>query len=329
VLATDRRIGVPTPLLSAISARCALRMATADDLSALGVPTRIAKDADLPSGRGFVDGTTEVQVACVSDDPSGVAQAEALGALAAKLAASTDARTPAVPSLPETVVLDPPALAASGASGATARALTAPFGLVDLSLAVAEVDLSRQNLVVTGPPLSGKSTTLETVARGLRATIGNAVQLVALGTAASPLAALDLWDDAAFARAGQAGVVERLADDLADDEGVDARVVLFVDTAEDVEGNDVVRTLEALTRRDVLRLVVACEPTTLAKAYSGWMSALRRNRSALVLQPESKVDVDATVGLKPDLRPDQPFPPGRGVYVANRRWQLVQVGRMA
>jgi S-DNA-T family DNA segregation ATPase FtsK/SpoIIIE len=323
VLATDRRIGVPTPLLSAISARCALRMATADELSALGVPTRIAKDADLPSGRGFVDGTTEVQVACVSDDPSGVAQAEALGALAAKLAASTDARAPAVPSLPETVVLDPPAPSPGG------RALTAPFGLVDLSLAVAEVDLSRQNLVVTGPPLSGKSTTLETVARGLRATTGGAVQLVALGTAASPLAALDLWDDAAFARAGQAGVVERLADDLADDEGVDARVVLFVDTAEDVEGNDVVRTLEALTRRDVLRLVVACEPTTLAKAYSGWLSALRRNRSALVLQPESKVDVDATVGIKPDLRPDQPFPPGRGVYVANRRWQLVQVGRMA
>jgi S-DNA-T family DNA segregation ATPase FtsK/SpoIIIE len=316
VLATDRRMGVPNALLSAISARCALRMATPDELTALGVPSKIAKDAELPNGRGFVDGTTEVQVACVSDDPSGVAQAEAIGALGDKLAASTDARTRAVPALPDALVL----------TAAPTAPLTAAFGLVDLSLAPAVVDLSRQNLVVAGPPLSGKSTALETVARGLRASSGH-LRLVALGTAASPLAALDVWDDAAFARAGLAGVVERLADDLADDEGVDTRVVLFVDAAEDIEGNDVVRNLEAVAKRDVLRLVVACEPTTLAKAYSGWLAALRRNRSALVLQPESKVDVDTTVGIKPDLRPDQPFPPGRGVFVANRRWQLVQVGR--
>jgi len=167
------------------------------------------------------------------------------------------------------------------------------------------------------------------VALGLRESSGAGLRLVALGTAASPLAGLDVWDDAAFARAGLAGVVERLADDLADDEGVEARVVLFVDAAEDVEGNDVLRTLEALTKSDALRLAVACEPATVAKAYSGWMAALRRNRSALVLQPESKVDVETTVGVKPDLRPGQPFPPGRGVYVANRRWQLVQVGRHA
>ena len=324
VLATDRRMGVPNALLSAISARCALRMATADELTALGVPSRIARDAELPNGRGFVDGTTEVQVACVSDDPSGVGQAEAIAALGAKLAASTDARSPAVPALPDALVLP--------VGGPQSRPLTAPLGLVDLSLDTAVADLSRQNLVVAGPPLSGKSTALETVALGLRASSGAGpgaagLRLVALGTAASPLAALDLWDDAAFARAGLAGVVERLADDLADDEGVDARVALFIDAAEDIEGNDVVRNLEALARRDAVRLVVACEPATLAKAYSGWLAALRRNRSALVLQPESKVDVDTTVGIKPDLRPGQPFPPGRGVFVANRRWQLVQVGR--
>jgi len=322
VLATDRRMGVPSALLSAISARCALRMATPDELNALGVPSKIAKDAELPNGRGFVDGSTEVQVACVSDDPAGVAQSEAIAALGAKLAASTDARAPAVPALPDEPVLATPSVAVGGF-------LTAPLGLVDLSLDTALADLSRQNLVVAGPPLSGKSTALETVALGLRESSGAGLRLVALGTAASPLAGLDVWDDAAFARAGLAGVVERLADDLADDEGVEARVVLFVDAAEDVEGNDVLRTLEALTKSDALRLAVACEPATVAKAYSGWMAALRRNRSALVLQPESKVDVETTVGVKPDLRPGQPFPPGRGVYVANRRWQLVQVGRHA
>ena len=79
-------------------------------------------------------------------------------------------------------------------------------------------------------------------------------------------------------------------------------------------------------RTDALRVVVACEPTTIAKAYSGWLSTLRRNRSALVLQPESRNDVESAVGVKPSLRPGQAFPPGRGVLVANRQWALVQVG---
>ncbi len=45
-----------------------------------------------------------------------------------------------------------------------------------------------------------------------------------------------------------------------------------------------------------------------------------------MLQPESRQDVEAAIGVKPALRPGQPFPPGRGIFVANRRWSLVQVG---
>jgi S-DNA-T family DNA segregation ATPase FtsK/SpoIIIE len=316
VLTTDRRMGVPNALLSAISARLALRMATPDELAALGVPTKLAKDADLPNGRGYLDGTIEVQVACVSPDPSGVAQSDAIAVAAEQLQAAGLTPAPRLPELPDSVRFDTP----------TKEPLTAPFGVVDLSLVVTDVDLSRQNLVVMGPPLSGKSTALETVAWGVRAATDPEIKLFALGSAASPLAGLDLWDDAAFSRAGHAGLLTRLTDLIGDDEGVEARALLFVDAAEDIEGNDVVRPLEALTKRDALRLAVACEASTLNKAYSGWLSPLRRNRSALLLQPESRADADAALGVKPSLRPDQPFPPGRGVFVANRRWSLVQVG---
>ena len=65
---------------------------------------------------------------------------------------------------------------------------------------------------------------------------------------------------------------------------------------------------------------------TLRAASRGWLAALRRNRSAIMLQPESRQDVEAAVGVKPALRPGQHFPPGRGIYVANRQWALVQVG---
>ena len=316
VITTERRLGIPSALLAAVSARLALRMATPEDLTALGVPMRVAKGADLPNGRGFLGGSAEVQVACVSDDPSGAAQSQALADAGAKLAAAEASRAPDLPALPERVAFDRP----------SSRPLVARLAVEDLTLEVAEVDVTRQNLLVTGAALSGKSCALETVAWGLRASTGPGLYMAALGSAASPLAGLDVWDDAAFARAAQAALVGRLTEVLAGDEGVEARAVLFVDAAEDLEGNDVLRPLEALVRSDALRVAVACEPGTVAKAYSGWLSVLRRNRSALMLQPESRQDVEAAIGVKPALRPGQPFPPGRGIFVANRRWSLVQVG---
>jgi DNA segregation ATPase FtsK/SpoIIIE, S-DNA-T family len=315
VITTERRLGVPSALLAAVSARLALRMATPEDLTALGVPLRVAKGAELPNGRGFLGGTAEVQVACVSDDPSGAAQSQALSDAGAKMTAAEASRAPQLPTLPERIVFP----------GPTTRPLTSPFGVTDLTLEPADVDLTRQNLVVTGAPMSGKSCALETVAWGLRASTPE-LQMLALGSAASPLAALDVWDDAAFSRTAHGPLVGRLTDLLAGDESIEARAVLFVDAAEDLEGNDVLRPLEALLRSDALRAVVACEPTTIAKAYSGWLAALRRNRSAIMLQPESRQDVEAAVGVKPALRPGQHFPPGRGIYVANRQWALVQVG---
>jgi S-DNA-T family DNA segregation ATPase FtsK/SpoIIIE len=202
-------------------------------------------------------------------------------------------------------------------------------GIVDLTNEVARIDLGRQNVVVLGPPMSGKSTTLLTLAHGLRASSGDSLQFYALGGAASPLAELDFWTDAGFSRSRHEKVAEELWTEIADEEGVTPKVVLFVDAAEDVEGYDLERPLEALAKRECVRLVVACEPSTLQKAYSGWLSTLRRNRAAIYLQPESRVDVETILEVRPALRPGQAFPPGRGILVSSRRWALVQVGRTA
>jgi len=316
VIATDRRSGLPAALMSAISSRLVLRMAAADELSALGVPRSLTSGSELSNGRGFLDGSTLVQVACVSPDPSGAEQSEGLTTIGANLEKAGHQRLGGLPELPETFILSRPA----------DRALVAPIGLVDLSVDIAEVDLARQHFVVTGPPLSGKSSTLEALAWGLRAVNRDGPQLVVLGGPASPLSGLDLWDEAAFTRGSQADVVARLAEKLDGVERVEAELVLFVDSAEDIDGAEILRPLEALTKHDAVRLVVACDPTTMTRTYSGWMSVLRRNRSTLFLQPESRADVHATLGIKPTLRPGQAFPPGRGVLVANRRWLLVQAG---
>jgi len=321
VITHDRRMGIGPALQSAIAARLVLRMSSVDEMTSLNVPTTVAKDADLPLGRGFASwlggGATEVQVACPGDDPAGAAQVDALLKQAEKLAAASAARAPALPKLPERLMLDDAPVGAE---------LTAPLGAVDLTLATLQIDLRRQNFVVLGPPMSGRSSTLATAAAGLRASSGEALRLVAIGSASSPLQSLDLWDDAAFSRAAHARVAEALWEAVADDEGVDARAVLFIDGAEEIDDFDVERPLEQLAKRECVRLIVACEPSTMSKAYSGWLSTLRRNRSAVFLQPDTRADVETVLDVRPALRPGQDFPPGRGIFVANRSWSLVQVG---
>ena len=84
--------------------------------------------------------------------------------------------------------------------------------------------------------------------------------------------------------------------------------------------------LEPLVRSDAVRVVAACDHTTLERAYSGWMTELKRSRAVLILQPASSSEVEDQTRVKPALRPGQDFPPGRGVLVDRGRARLLQVG---
>ncbi|MGH9137625.1 MAG: hypothetical protein ACRD0G_11345, partial [Acidimicrobiales bacterium] len=155
----------------------------------------------------------------------------------------------------------------------------------------------------------------------------NPPALVAVGGPSSPLADHAGWAHAGFSRATVVPALEGALALLGDEETTEVRVVLCVDTAEDVEGPDRAKLLEQLVRADSVRVIAVVDPATLGRAYSGWLSELRRNRAVLFLQPAPKGDVDQVAGIKPALRPDQPMPPGRGVLVADRGWRLVQVAQ--
>ena len=315
VIATDRRASFPGALLSAISTRMVLRMADPDEMSILGVPAKVAKGAELGAGRGFL-GATELQVACVSPDPTGAAQADALSALGDDLrAASPAAVAPPLPELAETVPID--------GLGEPSGPLRVPLAVADLTLDTVEVDLVRGHFVVSGPPQSGKSVALAVLAEGLRR--DERVQLMAVGAITSPLAELALWDEVAFERRKQSVLFEELGARLETLEGGEVQVVLFVDEAADLD-DGAARLLEPLARLDALRLAVAVDPAALARGFSGWLGAIRRSRRLLLLQPESRGEVEQLAGVKARFRPGQLFPPGRGVFVADRSWALVQVG---
>ena len=285
----------------------------------LGVPRSLAAGTELPDGRGFLDARTEMQVAVVSADPAGAAQAAAIAQVGTRLRQA--GVTPAEPlaELPEDLARE--ALPSVG------EPLRPVLGLADLSRAPVTVDLSRSNLVVCGPPLSGRSTVLETVAWSLRAAAAgpDRPQLVAIGSVASALADAGLWDRRGFGRNQVGATLEEASAMVEGDDGTTVRLVLFVDAAEDVDSPQHAARLEALVRSDAVRVVAVVDPATLARTFSGWLAELKTNRSMLVLRPASATEVEAVAGRRPALRPDQPFPPGRGVLVDRVGTQLVHV----
>jgi S-DNA-T family DNA segregation ATPase FtsK/SpoIIIE len=318
VITTARQIGVPSALLSAISARIALRMANADDLMSLGVPRDIARGAELPDGRGFLNGRTEVQVATVSPDPDAAAQAAAISFVGGHFARNGVRAAAPLPELPA-LVRRPDQL--------TGPPLRPYLGIADLSLEPVTVDLARQNLVVVGPPGSGRSAALATIAAGVAAgrTGDGAPRLIGVGGAVSPLAKLDLWDLAGFGRGAARDTLREAAGEVSGDEGSEVRLVVLVDGAEDVESIENGPVLESLIRSDVVRMVVVAEPATLGRAYSGWTAELKTNRALLFLQPSSVNEIETVAGVKPTLRPAQSFPAGRAVLLDRRATRLVQV----
>jgi S-DNA-T family DNA segregation ATPase FtsK/SpoIIIE len=330
VVTTDRRT-LPSALLSAMGGRLVLRTAEPEEMSAFGVPSKVARDADLVPGRGFLQGGHEVQLALVGDDPSGAGQAAALQREARRLdAASRRAarRTGAgrrgdpssvvaarpLPELPELVTL----------TAEPTGPFRVPLGLTDLDLHVVEIDLARRHVAVCGPPQSGRSTALSTIAAELAHAHPDDLHLAGVGTASSPLAALPVWDAAAFDRTGQVDVLEEVLDRFEGRRAAGPAAAVFVDAVEDLDTR-AGPLLDRLVRADAVRLVVGAGTTTLGRGHSGWLGELRRARTLLVLQPESRSEVDQVAGVRPRFRPGQAFPPGRGVLVAQRSCDLVQV----
>ena len=315
VLTADRRTAVPPALLAAVSARFVLRMADVDDMAVLGVPVAVARAAELDPGRGFLNGTTEVQLACVADEHRGAAQAAALAELGTELRETAEPAVP-LPALPEVV------RAAPSAQGR----LQPVLAIADLILEPVVADLRRGHLIVVGPNESGRSSTLATVALGLAASGSDRPWLVGVGRPDSPLAALDVWDDAGFTAAERAEVADRLASTLAEADGRRVEVVVVVDQAEDTEDQPLSGILERAVRSDAARAVVSCDPGSLGRTFGGgWLQEAKRARTTLVLQPEDRNQVEALAGVRPSLRPGQAFPPGRGIYVRAGGPVLVQV----
>lgn len=157
VLSVDSRGGLPVSMGSSVQSRFVLRMATEDDYAFLGT-ARDVLTPESPPGRGIFK-KREVQVAVLGGTSDASEQSRMVRGFAETMAKSGAAPARPVASLPEVVPM----------SSLPAQLDGLPvIGMNSDDLAPVSFD-PRGGFVVTGPPGSGRTTTLVTMIRAIRA----------------------------------------------------------------------------------------------------------------------------------------------------------------
>ncbi|HKI92696.1 MAG TPA: FtsK/SpoIIIE domain-containing protein, partial [Gaiellaceae bacterium] len=319
-ITSDRRGSLPGALSGLVPLKLVLRMADEDEYGALGLDVRSVRGTVLPPGRGFVDGSLEMQTAIVSDDPRAESQAAAISALGRRLTDAADTAAPPIRPLPTSV--------SASDLPAPERPLEVPLGVGDSDLELRSVSLAEAHFLVIGPYRTGRTTALRTIAEALRSA-DPTLELHLLAPRRSALSELSIWTSSAR------GIEEcdRAATDLA--ARVEARsldgdnppLVVVVDDGDELADTPGGRALERIVRRgrDLnARIVASGERQAVQRAFSGWLREIRKDESGLLLDPDLDVDGD-TFGVRLPRRSNLVFPPGRGFLVARETLELVQV----
>ncbi|MEU6196712.1 FtsK/SpoIIIE domain-containing protein [Streptomyces sp. NPDC047061] len=326
VISGDRVLG-QSRFSATTEDKLVLRLNERNDYSTVGLTVRNVPE-DLPAGRALQPkDSTSAQIALVDGtDPSGAAQTRALAALAER-STQRDAGVPAE-RRPFRVDVLPDRLGFEEALSRRPKHVSPLWAMVGVGgdeLSAQGTDLSQvPSFVIGGPPRSGRSTVLLTMARSLL-DLGTKILVVTPRT--SPLRGL----------AGHPGVVGLFTD--ADVEVADFRAALgkvdspagaiLVDDAELMINSELDNDLASLARGsagDGWGLIVAGNNEVLLGGLSGWQSIVRRNRCGALLSPRSASDGELVGARLPRGLIGQDNEPGRAhLQVGDGRFLTVRV----
>ncbi len=311
VITADRRTSVPMALVSSLPKRLVLRLSSDDEYANAGEPTGILS-AKSPPGRAIVDGQ-EVQIAVLGGSANGERQSLAIGELAERLRAGGMAAAPRVGVLPDELRRD------CFAAASTAEQLVFAMGDSDLSARV--LTLARGHVLVTGPPRSGKTTTLATIAQAAAAArlpvFHVHVRPTALGHA-------PFWGKVARGAQDGAQLLGRVAAAVPQ---LGKRVVVVIDDLgelADTEADEALLELVRLGREHPVTIVAAVDNTAARRQYSGTIPEMRKDGVAVLLQPDSDNDGDIA-GVVLPRRTRGAWPEGRGYLAERGTAELIQV----
>jgi S-DNA-T family DNA segregation ATPase FtsK/SpoIIIE len=279
----------------------------------VNVPTDIL-NVNSPCGRGVMDGQ-ELQVAVFGGDANVAAQGRAIGQLATEMRDAGFSAPAPIERLPENLLLDElPASAAGLPSFGLASETLTPIGVVPQGV-----------LMVTGPPGSGRSTALLTLAQAVRRTNPD-MRIVYMSPTPSTTARRTVWTETAI---GPSAVYDRANSLISSVEfGGGSNLMVVVESVSDFGGTEAESELARLvkTLSDASAFVVGeSEVSTWNQAYL-LAQPFESPRRGIVLAPDSH-EVDSLLNTSIGIVRQREFPPGRGVFVEKGRGVWLQMAQ--
>lgn len=316
VLGVDRS-GLMGEVASSFSERLVLRLADPQDYSFAGImPKDVPKE--VPSGRalkGTDEGVQESQIALLAENPNGQAQVAALQEIA-RTAVQTWPRPP-VEQRPIRVDVLPARIKASEAVAlqpdfVPPSELWALFaaGGDELSPLGMDLEESGPGFVISGPPKSGRSSSLVAATMSL---LQRGTEVILVTPRRSPLREFDSED----------GVLGSLNADSSSEElealtqSARGPYVIVVDDAELIYDTPLDEALEEEIRRGMdggLGVIMAGAVDTLSSQYRGSVVQARKSRNGLLLSPQGSADGEM-FNIRITANSATGGPTGRGLFV--------------
>lgn len=312
IVTGDRAGAIPPSLSSSIQRRVVLRMASGDDYSTLNVAGDILNSAS-PPGRGILD-ELETQIAVLGGDANVAVQAREIDKLAAAMTKAGVEPAPSIERLKDLVPLGELPIEIEGRP---------VIGLADDNLGPIATEVTGPFLIA-GPPGSGRTTALATIASALRRS-KSSTELVLISPRRSSLAALPLWNRSADDPDAVQGLVSALLAEVTAPKAKPGSVALFIENITDFVDSDIELELESLLKAAIKLehfVVAEAETSSWSGAYS-FGKPMKSGRRGLILQPDDG-DEDLLKASFGRIRRGT-YPPGRGFLVGGGRSRKIQV----
>ncbi len=311
-LSADRGQSVPSVINAMIQRRVVLRMSDSDAYAMLDVPRDILT-ADSPPGRSAID-RAEAQIAVIGGSREARQQAAAIVDLAESIRKSGASIAPSVKSLPVEVFSDElPSVLNDRRVIGVAESDLEPFGIEPSGV-----------LILAGPPLSGRSTALRTLATAA-ISARKAPVSVYLGNQRSALLSTVQWTHVAT----DANAALSILSEVTSSDKIEASdLVLVIEGIADYANSLAESQIGELVRRAKRGegvVIVDGDVSEFTSSF-GLMGEIKAARRGLVLQPETH-DGDAILKTPFPRISRGEFPPGRGYVVDGGRLHKVQVAR--
>jgi len=329
VISVDQRTGMPGSLAAAVQRRVVLRMAHADDYSFLGVAGDVLTMAS-PPGRGLLNGA-EIQCAVLGGTSEVMAQSRAVSAFGHAMRIAGSREVPPIRSLADRIRMEDLPTRVEGHP---------VLGIAFTSLSALPFE-PRGSFVVTGPSGSGRTQSLDSLARSLRRWNPATTLYFLTPRRCSELGVLADWTEVAAGPDAITVLAARLLAELHADQGDRPHdrphdellngahrgpIAVVIERADDLAGSVAEPALSSLIRAclDNGHFVVAEGDTSFFSSNFGLAGLLKTSRSGLALQPDGIEGQTVFRSTFPAVnRPD--LPEGRGFLVQRGRPELLQV----